>query len=149
MNKEKIASIKQSLQQYNGTMTIFATPMTRGEYNDLSGWQITEDEDPNDPGYLVQYENDSKANVEGFDGYISWSPQKPFKEAYRASGSYDERILIEMEELTKKICKLDEYLRNMDPTKEDFYILNVQLGIMQSYFGVLRYRYDKIKKNFK
>jgi hypothetical protein len=149
MNKEEIASIKQSLKQYTGTKTIMATPMTRGEYNALRGWQVPADEDPSDAGYLVEYQNDSKSNVEGFDGYISWSPQKPFEEAYRASGAYDERLIIEMEELTKKICKLDEYLRNMDPTKEDFYILNIQLGIMQSYFGVLRYRYDKIKKNFK
>lgn len=149
MKKEEIQAIKTQMQQYTGTKTIMAVPMSQGEYNVLRGWEMPADKDPTDPGYLVQYENDSKANVEGFDGYISWSPQKPFEEAYRASGTYDERLIIEMEELTKKICKLDEYLRNMDPTKEDFYILNIQLGIMQSYFGVLRYRYDKIKKNFK
>lgn len=149
MKKEEIASIKQNLKQYTGTKTVFATPMTRGEYHKLRGWQVPADEDPNDLGYLVEYQNDSKSNVEGFNGYISWSPMKPFEEAYKASGAFDQHLLIEMEELTKKICKLDECLRNMDPTKEDFYILNVQLGIMQSYFGVLRYRYDKINKNFK
>lgn len=150
MKKEEIQAIKTQMQQYTGTKTIMAVPMSRGEgYNVLRGGEMPADEDPTDPGYLVQYENDSKANVEGFDGYISWSPQKPFEEAYRASGTYDKRLIIEMEELTKKISKLDEYLRNMDPTKEDFYILNIQLGIMQSYFGILRYRYDKIKKNFK
>lgn len=149
MNKEEIASIKQSLQQYTGTKTIMATPMTRGEYNALRGWQVPADEDPNDPGYLVEYQNDSKANVEGFDGYISWSPQKPFEEAYKASGTYDQRILIEMEELAKKIFKLDEYVRNMDPDREDFYLLNIQLGIMQSYYAVLKARYDKIQKNLK
>lgn len=149
MNKEEIASIKQSLQQYTGTKTIMATPMTRGEYNALRGWQVPADEDPIDAGYLVEYQNDSKSNVEGFDGYISWSPQKPFEEAYRASGTYDQRLLIEMEELAKKIFKLDEYVRNMDPDREDFYILNVQLGIMESYYAILRYRIDRIKKNLK
>ena len=149
MNKEEIASIKQSMQQYTGTKTIMATPMTRGEYNALRGWEVPEGEDPTDLGYLVQYENGSKANAEGFDGYISWSPMKQFDEAYKPSGTFDQRLLIEMEEITKKICKIDEYLRNMDPVKEDFYILNIQLGIIQSYYSVLRLRYDKIKKNLK
>lgn len=123
--------------------------MSRGEYNALRGWEVPEDEDPTDPGYLVQYENDSKANIEGFDGYVSWSPQRPFEEAYRASGTYDQRLLIEMEELAKKIFKLDKYVRNMDPDREDFYLLNIQLGVMQSYYAVLKARYEGIKKNLK
>ncbi len=149
MNKEEIASIKKNLQQYTGTKTIMATPMTRGEYNTLRGWEVPADENPDDAGYLVQYENDSKANVEGFDGYISWSPQKPFNEAYKPSGTYDQQLLIEMEELTKKIYKLEEYIRFMDQDSEDFYLLNMQLGIMGTYFAVLKLRYDKIQKNLK
>lgn len=149
MKKEEIADIKASMVQYTGTKTVFATPMTRGEYNALRGWEVPADEDPTDLGYLVQYENDSKANIEGFDGYISWSPQKPFNEAYKASGTYYERLYIEFGELSKKIYKLDEYLRNMNRDEEDFYILNVQLGIMHSYYAVLKLRIDKIKKNLK
>ena len=149
MNKEEIQAIKASMVQYTGTKTVFATPMTRGEYNTLRGWEVPADEDPTDLGYLVQYENDSKANVEGFNGYISWSPQKPFNEAYKPSGTYYERLYIEIEELSKKIFKLDEYVRNMDHNAEDFYILNVQLGIMQSYYAILKLRIDKIKKNLK
>lgn len=149
MKKEEIQAIKTQMQQYTGTKTIMAVPMSRGEYNVLRGWEMPADENPADPGYLVQYENDSKANVEGFDGYVSWSPQRPFEEAYRASGTYDKRILIEMEELAKKIFKLDEYVRNMDPDREDFYLLNIQLGVMQSYYAVLKARYESIKKNLK
>jgi len=149
MKKEEIQAIKTQMQQYTGTKTIMAVPMSRGEYNVLRGWEMPADENPADPGYLVQYENDSKANVEGFDGYISWSPQRPFEEAYRASGTYDQRLLIEMEELAKKIFKLDEYVRNMDPDREDFYLLNIQLGVMQSYYAVLKARYESIKKNLK
>lgn len=149
MKKEEIQAIKASMVQFTGTKTVMAVPMTRGEYNALRGWEVPADEDPEDPGYLVQYENDSKPNVEGFDGYISWSPQKPFNEAYKASGKYYERLYIELEELGKKIFKLDEYLRNMDQDNEDFYILNVQLGIMQSYYAVLKLRINKIKKDLK
>ena len=149
MKKEEIQAIKTQMQQYTGTKTIMAVPMSRGEYNVLRGWEMPADENPADPGYLVQYKNDSKANVEGFDGYISWSPQRPFEEAYRASGTYDQRLLIEMEELAKKIFKLDEYVRNMDPDREDFYLLNIQLGITQSYYAVLKARYESIKKSLK
>lgn len=149
MKKEEIQAIKAGMVQFTGTKTVMAVPMSRGGYNALRGWEIPADEDPTDPGYLVQYENDSKANVEGFDGYISWSPQKPFNEAYKPSGTYYERLYIELEELGKKIYKLDEYLRNMDRNEEDFYILNVQLGIMHSYYAVLKLRIDKIKKNLK
>lgn len=149
MKKEEIQDIKASMVHYTGTKTVMATPMTRGEYNALRGWEVPADENPADPGYLVQYENDSKANVEGFDGYVSWSPQRPFEEAYRASGTYDQRLLIEMEELAKKIFKLDEYVCNMDPDREDFYLLNIQLGVMQSYYAVLKARYESIKKNLK
>ena len=149
MKKEEIQAIKTQMQQYTGTKTIMAVPMSRGEYNVLRGWEMPADENPADPGYLVQYENDSKANVEGFDGYISWSPRKPFEEAYRASGTYDQRLLIEMEELAKKIFKLDEYVRNMDPDREDFYLLNIKLGVMQSYYAVLKARHESIKKNLK
>lgn len=149
MKKEEIQAIKTQMQQYTGTKTIMAVPMSRGEYSVLRGWKMPADENPADPGYLVQYENDSKANVEGFDGYVSWSPQRPFEEAYRASGAYDQRLLIEMEELAKKIFKLDEYVRNMDPDREAFYLLNIQLGVMQSYYAVLKARYESIKKNLK
>lgn len=74
MNKEKIASIKQSLQQYTGTKTVFATPMTRGGYHKLRGWQTPENEDPDDNGYLVQYVSCGRSNLEELGGYISWSP---------------------------------------------------------------------------
>ena len=96
--------------QYTGTKTIMAAPMTRGEYNALRGWEVPADEDANDQGYLVQYENDSKANVEGFDGYISWSPQKPFDLAYNKSGTFKQRIFIEMEQLYRHMFLLKKHI---------------------------------------
>ena len=38
-----------------GTKSVLATPMTRGEYNEYRGWQIPENEDPNEQGYLIEY----------------------------------------------------------------------------------------------
>ena len=61
------------MKSYIGTKVIKAKPMTRGEYNHYRGWEIPENENPNDAGYLVEYS----------DGYQSWSPEKQFEDAYR------------------------------------------------------------------
>ncbi|WP_239985142.1 crAss001_48 related protein [Faecalibacillus faecis] len=61
------------MKQYVGVKLIEAKPMTRGDYNKYRGWTIPKDENPNDEGYLVKYSDD----------YESWSPKKPFEDAYR------------------------------------------------------------------
>lgn len=61
------------MKHYVGTKFIQAEPMTRGAYNIHRGWEIPADENPEDPGYLVQYS----------DGYISWSPAVQFEMAYQ------------------------------------------------------------------
>ena len=72
-------------QRYIGTKVINAFPMTRAEYNNLRGWTVPEDENPEDEGYLVEYTDGGKANVPGFAGYVSWSPADVFNRAYRLS----------------------------------------------------------------
>ena len=56
--------------------------MDRLAYNVLRGWTVPDDENPADEGYLVEYVDGGKANVPGFDGYISWSPKDVFERAY-------------------------------------------------------------------
>lgn len=70
------------MKQYIGTKLVNATPMNRAEYNILRGWQLPDNEDGTDTGYLVEY-TDGGANHDQFDGYISWSPTKQFEGAYR------------------------------------------------------------------
>lgn len=60
------------MRKYIGCKLVEAEPMTRGYYNKYRGWEIPENEDPMDPGYLVKYP----------DGYVSWSPKKIFDSAY-------------------------------------------------------------------
>ena len=145
MKKEEIQAIKASMVQYTGTKTVFATPMTRGEYNALRGWQVPADEDPTDPGYLVQYENDSKANVEGFDGYISWSPQKPFDLAYNKSGTLKQRVFIEMEQLYRRMFLLKKYIHGESPDSEHYRLLIIQLKAMETYYQILCMRYEMLE----
>lgn len=57
--------------------------MNRGEYNNYRGWTIPANEDPNESGYLVEYEDGGKPNDSRHQGYISWSPSDVFEKAYR------------------------------------------------------------------
>ena len=72
------------MKSYIGTKTIQAKPMNRLAYNDLRGWTIPADENPNDEGYLVVYTDSPDRNVVGYDGYVSWSPKQVLRDAYRS-----------------------------------------------------------------
>jgi len=65
---------------------VSSTPMSRGEYNDYRCWDLPENEDGSDDGYLVEYLDGGKPNHECHEGYISWSPKEQFENAYRTSG---------------------------------------------------------------
>lgn len=71
------------MKTFTGTKTVRAKPMSRKEYNDLRGWEVPADEDPNDAGMLVEYLDGGKANHPDFSGYISWSPLDVFQRAYK------------------------------------------------------------------
>lgn len=98
------------LKKYVGTKAIKAKPMTRGAYNDLRGWTVPENENPADDGYLVVYPN-GEPNVEGYDGYVSWSPKKQFDDVYYIAETFKDRLVIEYEELEKKFDALVEFLK--------------------------------------
>lgn len=66
-----------------GTKIVKAEPMTRQAYNDYRGWTVPADEDPADDGYLVEYTDGGKPNVQDRAGYVSWTPKEQFDKAYR------------------------------------------------------------------
>ncbi len=61
---------------------VYATPMTRLDYNNLRGWKLPEDEAGSDDGYLVEYVSGGQPNHKDYAGYISWSPKTVFEEGY-------------------------------------------------------------------
>jgi hypothetical protein len=67
-----------------GLKNIMATPMTRGDYNDYRGLALPANERGSDAGYMVEYEPrvGEESNVQGHDGYVSWSPKQVFDDAY-------------------------------------------------------------------
>ena len=71
-----------SARTYVGTKVVHAVPMNRREYNEFRGWKMPEDENGNDPGYLVEYADYQESNVQGIAGYVTWSPASAFHESY-------------------------------------------------------------------
>ena len=74
---------KINFRNYIGTKSLLACPMTKGDYCKLRNWNLPDNEEPEEEGYLVEYP-DSLSNHPDFRGYISWSPKAVFEAAYNS-----------------------------------------------------------------
>ena len=144
MDKKEIESMNKYMLQYTGTKTVKAIPMTRGEYNELRGWELPSDEDPSDKGYLVEYEPDGNPNVDGFSGYVSWSPKSTFDTYYQKSEKLIDRLRIEESETRNKIDELSKEISNA--YEEDFQckMKRIQLDAIKAYHKVLVIRINDL-----
>lgn len=93
------------MKQYIGTKIINAKPIDRLEYNQLRGWNLPSDENGEDEGYLVEYTDGGRPNVDGFAGYISWSPKEQFDNAYRQTDAMSFGHAIDAAKKGKKIAR--------------------------------------------
>lgn len=71
-------------KKYIGVKMIKALPMNRLDYNMYRGWELPEDENGADEGFLVEYVDGGKSNHTDHVGYISWSPKGVFNNAYHS-----------------------------------------------------------------
>lgn len=71
------------MQQFIGTKQVMLLPMSRAEYNHYRGWQLPDNENGDDEGYLVEYTDGGQPNDARHAGYISWSPKAQAEAAYR------------------------------------------------------------------
>ena len=130
------------MKQYIGTKEVQAMPMNRGDYNALRGWQVPENENPADDGYLVVYPN-GEPNIKEFNGYVSWSPKKQFEEAYRVSETFKDRLTIEYAQLEERLGKLRGFIQSeqfQSLAEEDRNLLVEQEKAMDSYLAILNTR---------
>jgi len=96
-----------------GTKVISALFMTRQDYNDYRGWQLLEDENGSDKGYLVEYRDGGPSNHADHAGYISWSPEAVFNSAYQTSGTLSFGHAIELAKDGYKIARSGWNGKNM------------------------------------
>ena len=93
------------MKTFIGTKILRASPLTRQAYNDLRGWQLPSDENGADEGYLVEYTDGGTPNVDGFEGYVSWSPKEQFEAAYQPLEAMNFGHAIEMLKRGERVAR--------------------------------------------
>lgn len=129
------------MKKYIGTKQIEAEPMTMGEAYEkglLQAGKVPNENKKSKAGYHVKYK----------DGYESWSPAEPFEETYKLADTALDRMLIEGEELTVKLEKLQSFIGtdkfgSLDEATKA--MLVVQAKIMANYKCVLNQQYTKME----
>lgn len=93
------------MEQFIGTKIINAKPMNRVTWCDTRGWNVPEDENGDDEGYLVEYTDGGKPNLDEYEGYVSWSPKEQFENAYRLTDGMNFGLASEAMLKGKKVAR--------------------------------------------
>lgn len=135
---------QENAVSYTGTKTLKAWPATRGEYNAYRGWEMPHDEDPSEPGYLVEYEKGmGNHNHPNHEGYVSWSPANVFEGTYKKTPeTWQDRVTTEAEALEIKLADLNHFLE--EPVTAvgtgQMELMREQRDAMATYLRVLQQR---------
>ena len=130
---------------YESHKKVMREPMDRLAYDIYRGWELPDDEDGSDEGYLVEYLDGGKPNDDRHDGYISWSPKAQFDNGYTEvkETTFIERLQIEHDDLADKLKRLLVFLGSKDSgvvTPVGRILLNKQSDLMQDYLNILAIR---------
>ena len=130
MEKEALKGL-----QYTGTKTVYAAPLTRTEAATRLGRNLKSENSDEEEGYLVQYE----------DGYQSWSPKSTFEKAYQPSGTFVDRMRIELADLHNRIVSLHGFMltqkyRELSDVEQSMLVR--QFTTMHDYHDALANRLD-------
>lgn len=130
MEKETLKGL-----QYTGTKTVYAAPLTRTEAATRLGRNLKSENSDEEEGYLVQYE----------DGYQSWSPKSTFEKAYQPSGTFVDRMRIELADIHNRIVSLHGFMltqkyRELSDVEQSMLVR--QFTTMHDYHDALANRLD-------
>lgn len=130
MEKEALKGL-----QYTGTKTVYAAPLNRTEAAARIGRNLKSENSDEEEGYLVQYE----------DGYQSWSPKSTFEKAYQPSGTFVDRMRIELADLHNRIVSLHGFMlsqkyRELSDVEQSMIVR--QFTTMHDYHDALANRLD-------
>jgi hypothetical protein len=140
-------------QTYIGTKVIHAIPMTLGDYNNFRSWTLPGEENPNAPGYLIEYADGvGEPNMPHITGYVSWTPKSVFENSYHlvVKADFFDRLQTEHTELETKLAALETYRLGEAihtlPTNQQI-LLHQQAGYMREYLDTLTKRIEDIYRN--
>lgn len=130
MEKEALKGL-----QYTGTKTVYAAPLTRTEAATRLGRNLKSENSDEEEGYLVRYGDD----------YMSWSPKSTFENAYKPSGTFVDRMRIELDDLHNRIVSLHGFMlsqkyRELSDVEQSMLVR--QFTTMHDYHDALANRLD-------
>lgn len=96
-----------------GTSQVHAMPQTLGQYNELQGWSMPENQDPNDLGYLVLLTSVEGTNHPKFGSPITWMTKARFEQEYKADGSMSYSAALILLKNGERICRSGWNGKNM------------------------------------
>ena len=124
---------------FAGTSLVYAATMTRQEYNDYRGWQLPEDENGKDVGYILE-DRAGQKNTEQLDGFVQWLPKDEFLRKFASAETPQDRVRLEQRELNEKLDALENFLDKGQPSfidGEQWALLQEQQKHMDAYNDVL------------
>ena len=134
-----------SVVAFSGASLVYATTMTRQEYNDYRGWQLPEGENGSDVGYIIE-DRAGKKNTEELEGFVQWLPKDEFLRKFASAETPQDRVRLEQRELYTKLDALENFLDKGQPDfidDEQWALLKEQQMHMDAYNDVLTKRIAK------
>lgn len=128
-----------SMVAFSGASLVYATTMTRQEYNDYRGWQLPEGENGSDVGYIIE-DRVGKKNTEELEGFVQWLPKDEFLRKFASAETPQDRVRLEQRELHTKLDALENFLDKGQPSfieDEQWALLQEQQKHMDAYNDVL------------
>ena len=128
-----------SMVAFSGASLVYATTMTRQEYNDYRGWQLPEGENGSDVGYIIE-DRAGKKNTEELEGFVQWLPKDEFLRKFALAETPQDRVRLEQRELYTKLDALENFLDKDQPSfinDEQWDLLQEQQKHMDAYHDVL------------
>lgn len=128
------------MKKYIGTQQVEAESMTMGEaykYNLLQKDKVPNDSEKDNPGFYVRCQ----------DSYESWIPAETFCKVYKFANTFLDRMIIEREELSNKIDKLEKFIcseKFNSLNDKQRILLNMQLHSMIEYLLIIKERISNI-----
>lgn len=132
------------MKKYVGTKQVEAEPMTMGEADNKKlvaiGSSRLSTYEKSSEGYHVKYD----------DGVETWLPKDEFEKTYRCSETSIDKMLIEAEDLQRRIEKISKILdSDNEIPRRKYSLLKAQYASMISYSTILveRIRMEKDEQN--
>lgn len=93
-----------SVVAFSTSLAVHAEHMTRQEYNDFRGWNLPENENGSDSGYLFE-DRAGQKNTEKYQGFVQWLPENEFQRKYKQNSHLSFGSALEALKQGHKICR--------------------------------------------